>query len=463
MSTYDDLAAAIKDVSDRTGDSRAWQIGLTPAEVIAVVSPITPPEQLDVILGKIRRQHPNRDGTAAAAIADAEAALAHQNSATSQLDLQVVAAILNAHLKTVEGRDALNKLQGEIEAAVRTRSDLDTPAGARDFQRFLIGNLRDIREVVAAASLDDTSKAALMAAWTSLYNASKSQLGEPGSPGPPAPAAAEPHRAPASPKQPTPVPAGDDPFLDSLLFGDPGQFGADLPMPATAAQVPTPTAPALPSMPSLGGAVPAGGGQSAGSLPGLGSPGALPLSGLLRGSDPPGFDERHHKNSGHGPSDESDDTGDDRDASAHDDATGKPEPSPAGPTTVTLPDGETVTAATPQLAAAIKAAASGVSIADAFQQQGIHLPPPGTAVSDPIEPGQVAPGDIGIFTDRHALGLGRSRALLDGQIQHISAIGGPSFLGWEHPPTSATQPLGTAPGQTEIPTPTRPSALPSAT
>ena len=61
-----------------------------------------------------------------------------------------------------------------------------------------------------------------------------------------------------------------------------------------------------------------------------------------------------------------------------------------GPTTVTLPDGETVTAATPQLAAAIEAAVGGTPIADAFRQQGITIPPPGTAVADPIDPPQVS-------------------------------------------------------------------------
>ena len=88
------------------------------------------------------------EGDAAEAIAGAEAALAHQNSASSQLDLQVISAIMNAHLKAVEGAEALITLQRETEAAVHNRSDFDTPAGARDFQRFLIGKLRDIRAVV---------------------------------------------------------------------------------------------------------------------------------------------------------------------------------------------------------------------------------------------------------------------------------------------------------------------------
>jgi hypothetical protein len=124
---------------------------------------------------------------------------------------------------------------------------------------------------------------------------------------------------------------------------------------------------------------------------------------------------------------------------------------------VTLPDGETVTAASPQLAAAITAAAGGASVADAFHQQGITIPPPGTAVTNPIDPLQVAPGDIGMFTDRHALALGHAKALLDGQIQHIATVSGPSFLGWEHPPAAAA----TGPATTDTPAPTRPAGAPT--
>src|ERR1700678_1369033 len=115
----------------------------------------------------------HQEGDAADAIRNAEVALAHQNSTTAQVDLQVVTAVLNAHQKTTAGTQALNRLQRDIEGAVATRSDLDTPAGARDFQRYLIGKLRDIRAVVAGASLDDTSSSALMAAWTSLYNSAQ--------------------------------------------------------------------------------------------------------------------------------------------------------------------------------------------------------------------------------------------------------------------------------------------------
>lgn len=478
MSAYDDLLAAVKYVRDRTGDPNAWQTGLAPAEVTAVITPTTRPEQVEAILRKIRQQHagvfgaataanppvprpsadtpapPDREtGAAADAIANAEAALSQQNSASSQLDMQVISAILNAHLRAVDGREALTKLQHETEAAVRTRSDLDTPAGARDFQRFLIGKLRDIREVVLNASLDDTSKSALMAAWTSLYDASK---GEPTAP------AEQPRGS---------VPVGDtsaagatddldaewDPLLDSLLGDDDGLSGDVAgPDPAVGAAMPAvPQSPMTPAMPNFGG----------GSLPGLGSmpsmagwegPGGFPLSGAQGGdgADPALedlADEEPPNDEGQEPEalDASDEAGDgtERDTSADEPA--------AGPTPVTLPDGETVTAASPQLAAAITAAVGGTPIAEAFQHQGMTIPPPGTAVPSPIDPLQVAPGDIGMLTDRHALALGSGKALLDGQIQHIATVSGPSFLGWEHPPAAAAA-LPT-PAKPDPPTPTRPA------
>ncbi|OBG28702.1 DUF4226 domain-containing protein [Mycobacterium sp. 852002-51057_SCH5723018] len=481
MSAYDDLIDAIRYLQDRTGDANAWQAGLAPGEVVAVVTPTTRPDQLDAILRKIRQQHPvlfgavapgasaasppsagsdpssdREQGEAAEAMAGAEAALAHQNSASSQLDMQVVAAILNAHQKAVEGRDALTKLQRDIEAAVLGRSDLDTPAGARDFQRFLIGKLKDIRAVVLNASLDDTSKSALMAAWTSLYNASKND------PPDPPQAAAVPVAPAAGTTDPGLVedPAMEgDPLLDSMFTDDPGLPPGDSsePAPPGAAAAPvSPPAPLIPPIPNLGAGSGPGLGTAPGSLAGWSAPGGLPLPEPREGSrtdaalDDPNDEGR--------PGSDDPDASDDADGhDGHEEVSAdKPESPAAGPTPVTLPDGDTVTAASPQLAAAIQAAVGGAPIADAFHRQGITIPTPGTAVANPIEPLQAAPGDVGIFTDRHALALGHEKALLDGQIQRIATVGGPTFLGWEHPP-AATAPA-TAPAKTDTPTPTRPAA-----
>jgi hypothetical protein len=463
MSTYDELINTIKSVRDCTGDSNAWQTGLAPNEVTAVITPTTRPEQLDAIVRKIRQQHsdifgagvPQSDreqGEAAEAMAGAEAALAHQNSTSSQLDMQVITAILNAHLKSVEGAEALSKLQRETEAAVLTRSDLDTPAGARDFQRFLIGKLKDIRTVVLNASLDDTSKSALMAAWTSLYDASKNGADDR------PPAAAVPVAAPAggtTQQQVDDPEAGWDPLLDSMLADDSGLPEGDSPVqaPAGGSSAPaTPATPMMPSIPSFG----------TGSLPGLGGLGGLPLPSLeeagrtdpaLRGVGDERLVGSHDPEPGDHPGDHD---GDEDKAHEEDASADQPDSPPAGLTAVTLPDGDSVTAASPQLAAAIKAAVGGAAIADAFHQQGITIPPPGTTVTDPVDPLQAIPGDIGILTDRHALALGHEKALLDGQIQRIATVTGPSFLGWEHPP-AATAPAA-PPAEPHTPTPTGPAA-----
>jgi Domain of unknown function (DUF4226) len=481
MSAYEELLAAVEYVRDRTGDPNAWQAGLAPSEVAAVITPTTRPEQLEAIVRKIRQQHSDlfgagtpgapstrpptglpeapsdrADGEAAEAMADAEAALAHQNSASSQLDMQVVSAILNAHLKAVEGREALTKLQRETEAAVLTRSDLDTPAGARDFQRFLIGKLKDIRAVVLNASLDDTSKSALMAAWTSLYDASKGGPNDPGD----RPLAAAAPVTPAGGTSQQPVDdsgTGSDPLLDSILANDPGPLAGD-----SSAQGPTagatapamPTTPATPAIPTFGAGPMPGPGTAPGSMAGWGG---LPLPGLQDGGRtdpaPRGLDDRTSPGS-HDPDSSDRGSSEEPGDAAHDQETSADmrESPLAGPTTVTLPDGDTVTAASPQLAAAIKAAVGGAPIADAFHQQGITIPPPGTPVTSPLDPRQVIPGDVGVFTDRHALALGHEKALLDGQIQHIATVSGPNFLGWEHPPAAIAQ------AKPDAPTPTRPAA-----
>jgi Domain of unknown function (DUF4226) len=382
----------------------------------------------------------HQEGDAADAIRNAEVALAHQNSTTAQVDLQVVTAVLNAHQKTAAGTQALNRLQRDIEGAVATRSDLDTPAGARDFQRYLIGKLRDIRAVVASASLDDTSNSALMAAWTSLYNSAQpgtDATDEKRPPAGPEPAAPGPNAAQSRPPATEPDP---DPYFGALPGDDLGVPPEDTPTQAS----PVPTAEATPSMPSFGG-----GGLPGGA--GWGMPGGLALPGPLPSGDeqlsPKDLDDARLRS----------DEAEDRLVSDQDDPerAGDEHAEPAtGPTTATLPNGETLTAASPQLAAAIEAAASGTPIADAFRQEGMTIPPPGTAVSDPVDTSQLAPGDIGMFTDRHALALGDSRALLNGQIQHISTVNGPGFLGWEHPPVPVGAP---EPNRTEPPAPTRPA------
>ncbi len=284
----------------------------------------------------------HQEGDAADAIRHAEAALAQQNSATAQVDLQVVAAVLNAHSKAAASRDALETLQRDIEQAVATRSDLDTPAGARDFQRYLIGKLRDIQAVVAGASLDDTSNSALMAAWTSLYNSAQPAANA----GDPRPAAGAPAPAPAAApasasvqSRPAATSSEPEPYDDALPDDDFGMARES----ASPQGASTPAPTAMPSIPSFGG------GEGCPAAAGFGCR--------------PDYRCRLHRRS---PTSSRRRAGGARRlrGSARF-RRGRPgairprAPSAAGPTTVTLPNGETLTAANPQLAAAIEAAAGG--------------------------------------------------------------------------------------------------------
>lgn len=292
--------------------------------------------------------------------------------------------------------------------------------------------------------------------------------------------------------------AGIDAWLDSLLAEDPGLLAdpaweSTSPSPAASATQAAPAAPgvtggaAMPDWSSaaglpLPGLLGAGAGRG---LAGLGDaflPPAADMAGYELSNAHDGLDIDRH--GGGSPDEEPDgpsgadrdadpdadpDAGPDADPDADPDAAPEdngdtqPDPDragaeslPAGPTTLTLPNGDTVTAPSPQLAAAIGDVANGVAVPEAFQRQGMSIPPPGTPVVDPIDPTRLTAGDIGMFADRHAVALGDAKALLDGQIQRVEAVSGPSFLGWEHPPQltwAAEQP----PPAAGTPTPTRPA------
>lgn len=354
-------------------------------------------------------------GAAAEAIRRAETALARQNSVTANVDLQVVTAVLNAHATHAAGEASLRALQQEIEAAIATRTDLDTPAGAREFQRYLIDKLHDIRAVVEEADLDDTSKATLAAALASLYATSGSADTPTGASAPavtavpsaqsPAGDPAPPTREPDTAAPVAPVDLGLDagleggigPGLDPGLDGGSGAV-VDPPLPAPAGAPPA-------ALPSFGGA-------PAPAIPSLGGLSPLaPLSNLAglaaqrAGGEPDGTGETDR------PVDDPGDPADDPQPAAAD---GAPDP--------------------PDVAGVIAAAVAGTPIDDAFAQRGITIPAPGSPVGAPLDPGELVAGDIGIFTDRHALALGNGKALLDNQIQPIETVNRPGFIGWQHPP-----------------------------
>ena len=465
MAVYEDLLDAIARVRAGTGDADAWMRGLSGADLAMAANlvAVRTPGAIDTVLAKIRGGHPElfdpppaapatpggepqpgpEQGSAAEAIRTAETALAHQNSTTAQVDLQVITAVLNAHASDVGARAVLDGLQRDVEAAVAGRTDLDTPAGARGFQRYLIDKLRDIRTVVETAGLDATSKAALVAALASLYAT-------------PLPAAADRSAAAAEPAAEPPDPpapasdTADEALLDDLLGPD-----AELDDPLGPTPVATTPAPVIPPLPALGAGSPGLGAPLGGGWAPA-APGGAALPTLPAGLEPAPVEDRlpagpdglaaedkaPPEDDGAPPEDTGDRHGDAAEAPAEEE------------NVVRLPGGETVTAASPELAAVITAAVAGTPIAEAFAQQHITIPPPGSPVTDPVDPHRLVGGDVGILTDRHALALGNGTALLDNRIQPAATVAGPGFLGWEHPPVPGPTPPSTT---SNAPTPTRPA------
>ena len=312
------------------------------------------------------------EGAQADAIREAEAALARQRSLTAQIDLQVITAVLNAHTEHDRGTEALTRLQQDVETAVASRPDLGTPAGARSFQGYLVGKLREIRTVVDQADLDASSKATLAAALSSLYVSAVSAENSDG-----------------------PAEALIPPDLIDLSADDVSGPPPEDPPAQPAAQ---------PAAPAWGSGAP-----SAGGWPGMPSPSSSDLSGTdlspladrIRGHRIPEPDQS------------------DADRAAADAA---------------VPGAEALTAPSPDLAGVISDAVAGTPIPDAFAQHGITIPAAGSAVTEPLDPALLSAGDIGLFADRHALALGNGKALLDNQIEPVTAVGGPGFIGWQHPP-----------------------------
>lgn len=443
MATRDEVLDAIGRIERAGGAGHA-----TRAAQAALTLPL-PASGYDHVLNRLRSAQPSAFGPAeppriqpasgeeqlgssARAMKTAEAALAHQLSTTAEFDRQIIEALRHVHKTTQEGRRRLDNLEAEVAGAAQVW-DLGTATGAREFQRFLIAKLGEIIQVVEDTNDDDASKQALATALTALYAAQSGRTDSP--PGEPTPEPADdPVPPPAvGPADAVPGDLDDDGYYEPLLEDEP----------ATGYQNPPQRLSEVPAMPGIGGEGPGFGAMPAG-MPG-GFPPAGMFSGLDRG-DPPVDDEYPFEDAA-----PADDITDDADGGADGDEAAPDSPHEDGPTTVTLPDGATTAVSDPRLAAAMQAAADGTPVAEAFHRQGIDIPPAGTPVATPLDQTRLQPGDIGVFTDRHALAVGNGKALLDGQIHLVGNLRGPGFLGWQHPPVriegpdAATEPVPTRP------------------
>lgn len=100
-----------------------------------------------------------------------QAALATQYATVSDADRVLTEVLASAHAATVEGVARLDTIANEIEDAARNQAalGLDTPVGAREFQKFLIAKQREIIAVVTQARKLAATKKAVLEALPTNY------------------------------------------------------------------------------------------------------------------------------------------------------------------------------------------------------------------------------------------------------------------------------------------------------
>ena len=414
--------------------------------------------------GAVLATDEQQSGRAADAVKKLQGELKNRYSTISDAEEKLSEVLLNAHAATADGQRRLNDIQHKIIDAINNPSlSLETPAGEEAFLRFLRGQVKDIGDVVNSGDLTAEDQAKAARALGQLYgqDAGGQHPGHVGGADPPT------IGAPPTPDPPASAPAAPPGALPDPVVTDPG-LGPGDPMPEPLSDVlggePL-GGPGADSLPGFASMLP-------GALGGLGGLGAGPLDGLsglagqaapLAGLAPQLGDDRRADHDGAAGDDKSghDTTGDkgervsdnkdshaggaqhadDQQPGTQPDQTpgaGAPPaglaPVPAPTNLVSLPDGSSATARTPALAQAVKAHLAGTPVETAYRAAGIQLPPPGTPVTNPVDPSSLSCGTIGMFKDHYVVALSSVKAYQDGQVVPLAAVASsPDFLGWVDP------------------------------
>jgi hypothetical protein len=379
-----------------------------------------------------------QSGRTADAIKKLQDELKRRYSDINDSEEKLVESLLTARATTNDGQRRLNEIQKKIVDGVNTpRLSLDTAAGEAAFLKFLRAQVAAIGDVLASGALTADDQAKTIAALARLY------AQEPADGPPPAtqPETSDPGEPPAPAAQ-------TDPALADPQVEVPDPALVDLPL-GGAPIAPDPVSSLAPLLPAAMGGFPTGG-QSASpadSLAGLAGPLAGLSAQLAAGRDEPA---KHDSAPGDAKSDSAPAGQQPAPGATPEKASppvGPPPMAPPPSIAVQLPDGSTVSARSPAVAAALKAYLAGAPLDVAYRQAGIDLPPPGTAVTNPLDPGALTAGAIGMFKDHYVVALSPAKALQDGQVVSLSsAASGPDFLGWMDPSAvAAPAPPPTAP------------------
>jgi hypothetical protein len=110
-------------------------------------------------------------GHSITAIAAQSTALSVRHSAVAGVDRALADALTSAHRATVEALRRLDAIAADIESAVAQQDalGLDTAAGARQFQRFLIAKQHEISDIVSAAAAENVAKSAALQQLSAQY------------------------------------------------------------------------------------------------------------------------------------------------------------------------------------------------------------------------------------------------------------------------------------------------------
>ena len=421
--------------------------------------------------------------------------LKNRYSVISDAEEGLSQVLLNAHTTTAGGQQRLNDIQAKIIDAVNNPAmSIDTPAGERSFLTFLHSQVGAINDLVTSGTLIADDQAKTTRALSNLYAVDGSSTGTP---------------VPQTPSRP-PQPADPTPTTDAATGGDantPTETGVspqepmpDPPLTDVLGGDPAVAGPGEDPWSSLDAQLPgAAGGLGGDPLDGLGNTpfdGLGALAGAIAqlaaaaasqpGDRPAGRDADHDhspditdkpddttgpsenanstKHSGSG--DNTDPAGEgsgnmDKQPNAQDGTSeaGSPPPpltSPASPTdTVRLPDGSSANARTPAAAQAVRAYLGGDTVDGAYSRNNLTLPPPGTPVTDPVDPSQLACGDVGVFRDHYVVALSSVKALANGQVVPLGSVASsPDFLGWIDPTATSGRPLPAPLPPTTPPSPT---------
>lgn len=98
-----------------------------------------------------------------------ERELANRLAASVAVDGEFQTILQQAVNSTVSSRQRLDALESEIRESAAAWPGLDTPAGSRQFQRYLTAKTREIHQIVTDAAADNRHRAHLVQTLLNRY------------------------------------------------------------------------------------------------------------------------------------------------------------------------------------------------------------------------------------------------------------------------------------------------------